>query len=794
MKGVVWWLGSLGLIAVLSWVAFSEIDFDANPLNVLPQDLPQVTTIREYERDFAARNDTLIAVSNQDLEIAPEAAASLRQFLSKRTDLFSTLSGTPPWEEDPSQMGELLAYLWFNGTTNGLQELVNRFSENGINRELENSLDVLENSMDVAEITRASVDPLNLSNLGGQDSFRLDSATRLRFVSDDGHLHVILAEPAGTLDAGRPVFTWKKAVEKCLAEWRKTEPDLAEGTAIQITGRTIYITEMRAALLKDLFISLIITLGFIVILFWVLNRRLMPLILLLGCLYVTGILTLLVGVLLFAELSATSVGFAAILVGIAVDYGFVIYQESRCAQQDARRLRHVFGRSIGWAALTTALVFLALNLSDLPGVAQLGTMVAVGIAVGSLVMITLYASGLGRLGVPPLRAQDEEAVPHFTSRRFAVGANVILGALVAIMLVWKGFPALNEDPETLRPEKSQKALETYRSIRNQLSGQSRTVTLLASGETDEEILGQFDRAAALLATPQEHVAGYTLPRRLWPDTRRQEANRALIAALVKEETRALSLAESQDFIDESLTMTKGVFAAWNRFLEETGPPTLEHPASRWLLDRLFVDDERGKRALGFVRLEEGRITMPVGVSSAIEKTGIHPVGWEFLGPSILGLLAHDFKYVVLPTAGFLLIMLLVVFRSVKGVCLSICMLLFSAAILLAVMRLLGIEWNVVNVAAIPLLLGLGLDYSIHVILALRRTHGDIIAVRRNIGRALLMCGVTTAIGFASLKWARHGGLPMLGELCALGILITMFTAVFLLPHWWRFLHRKEKLA
>ena len=32
---------------------------------------------------------------------------------------------------------------------------------------------------------------------------------------------------------------------------------------------------------------------------------------------------------------------------------------------------------------------------------------------------------------------------------------------------------------------------------------------------------------------------------------------------------------------------------------------------------------------------------------------------------------------------------------------------------------------------------------------------------------------------------------MLGELCAIGILITMLTAIYLVPHWWRFLHRKE---
>ncbi|MEM7384768.1 MAG: DUF1553 domain-containing protein, partial [Verrucomicrobiota bacterium] len=60
-----------------------------------------------------------------------------------------------------------------------------------------------------------------------------------------------------------------------------------------------------------------------------------------------------------------------------------------------------------------------------------------------------------------------------------------------------------------------------------------------------------------------------------------------------------------------------------------------------------------------------------------------------------------------------------------------------------------------------------------------------VEIRRNIGWALLLCGISTAIGFSSLMWAKHGGLPSLGVVCALGIVLTMFTAVFLRPHRWR---------
>jgi predicted RND superfamily exporter protein len=87
--------------------------------------------------------------------------------------------------------------------------------------------------------------------------------------------------------------------------------------------------------------------------------------------------------------------------------------------------------------------------------------------------------------------------------------------------------------------------------------------------------------------------------------------------------------------------------------------------------------------------------------------------------------------------------------------------------------------------ALPLLLGLGVDYSIHIQLALHRCHGDRLAVRRSVGRALLLAGTTTAVGFGSLSFSANAGLASLGKVCAAGIVISLMTAVYLLPVWWR---------
>jgi hypothetical protein len=283
-----------------------------------------------------------------------------------------------------------------------------------------------------------------------------------------------------------------------------------------------------------------------------------------------------------------------------------------------------------------------------------------------------------------------------------------------------------------------------------------------------------------------------IPIRLWPNAEQQERNREIVRRLVSLRGAWMASAAAEGFEDESLALTKRALSAWESFAAQEGPFVLQDEASLWLSKRLKrVAPGEPPLAIGFVKLAEGVFTLESSTIESLNEIGLRPVGWEFLSSEIRKILKHDIIHVVIPTVVILLVLLTLVFRSIKGVSISIALLVFSALMLMAVMQTRSMDWNIVSIAAGPLLLGLGLDYSIHVILALRRTHGDVAEIHRNIGRALLLCGTTTAVGFASLRSARHGGLPILGELCAIGILITMITAIFLVPHWWRFLHRAE---
>jgi predicted RND superfamily exporter protein len=210
--------------------------------------------------------------------------------------------------------------------------------------------------------------------------------------------------------------------------------------------------------------------------------------------------------------------------------------------------------------------------------------------------------------------------------------------------------------------------------------------------------------------------------------------------------------------------------------------------------RQFSANDSG-RLLVLGRLEASTTATPeelLDLAGRIDSaTGSQMFGWSLLGESLMGIMEHDVKQVLIPIGVVLVTLLGLAFRKFGEIVLSLTTLGFSFMCLLAVMALLGWSWNLMNVMALPLLFGAGVDYSIHIQFALRRYYGDRSRVRKTVGRAILLCCASTATGFGTLGFANNAGCASLGRVCATGIIITGLVSVFLLPVWWYTLKVKE---
>jgi predicted RND superfamily exporter protein len=264
-------------------------------------------------------------------------------------------------------------------------------------------------------------------------------------------------------------------------------------------------------------------------------------------------------------------------------------------------------------------------------------------------------------------------------------------------------------------------------------------------------------------------------------------NRPIARQLVGLRHEIAGAAVAEGFTQDSLALTESMLSFWETAAEEPGFVVPTNSASRWLMDSLMARTTNSLIAFGSLKLD-GDDSVPVAQVEAIAAKlpeGVLVSGWDVLAETVLGVVQKDFPRVLLPMLVLVTVSLWLAFRRLSGVLLSFAALAFSILLLMAIMRLAGWNWNLMNMTALPLLLGAGIDYGIHIQLALRRHHGSTVETRRIVGRALLLCAGTTVAGFSSLAWSTNTGLASLGKICATGIACAYLTSVFLLPVWWK---------
>ena len=121
------------------------------------------------------------------------------------------------------------------------------------------------------------------------------------------------------------------------------------------------------------------------------------------------------------------------------------------------------------------------------------------------------------------------------------------------------------------------------------------------------------------------------------------------------------------------------------------------------------------------------------------------------------------------------------FRSWADLAVLVVTVASAIAMSLAVLAAAGVRLNFYNLAVLPLLVGLGIDYGIHI---LHRYHEEGLPARhaaRKLAAAVGSAAATTAVGFAGLLLARHPGLWSMGFTASVGIAATAASCVLFLP-------------
>ncbi len=801
-----------------------RLRLDVEVLNLLPDQFPVVRGIKLYQTNFSNGRELIITLNSEDPEAAENAARGIAQALRAATNLTRQVTWQPLWLENPGQSAELIAYAWFNQPPSVFATLTNRLADTNLPVLLRDAQEALTTSLSPVDLARRGYDPFGLTQLPET----ISGASALGegqdfFVSADGTFRVVFVEARPVISDYRKCTRWLEEVNTIVtntlhaaklagivelgartAESARSGNDEHADSAVhapvkvRYTGRPAFTAEIAAGLKRDLAGPSGATLLVIAALFYLTHRRLKPLLWLTALLLMILGGTMALGGLLFGTLNIMSLGFASILLGLAEDFGIVLYQESRSHPKlSVAAIRKMAAPGIFWSTVTTCGAFLVLNLAGLPGFGQLGTLVAIGIALAAVVMLYAYLPPLMRRRAHAQESDEGHHVPERAFRRVPLPwLSTVMVVFLCAMALLSWHPRFDNSADALRPRHSP-AYSAIAEIKQKLKRTQEPMWVLVTGRDEAEIATRLKTTEAAMQQGVSNgwFTGFTLSTSVWPEPAHQTANRAVAASLAQKRNVMEQAAVQAGFTSQSFELSQNMLDAWRSASESTGVFWPTNDSSRWMLDKFIA--RRADQAMTFGLIYRNT-NMPLtqltprllAFGEQLAKDGIYVSGWEVLGYTVFAQVKRDFWKVMLPMTVLVLFTLWLAFRSVREVVLSMATLAVSGLCLMAFMGVAGWSWNLLNLMSLPLLLGMGVDFSIHIQLALQRHHGDLAMVRGSIGRALLLAGSTTVAGFASLAFSSNAGMASLGKVCGMGIVCAMLVSVFLLPLWWQAWRKK----
>ena len=775
------------LVLVLGAVGVARLSFNVDLLKLLPRDLPGVAGTVAFQKFHDRPDELLITLQSSNGAEVGDLAEDLAKMLAAAPGLTRRVQAEPVWRTAPAGLLELTANAWLNAPPERVRQLAAALAPERLAAALQSRLGTISESINPLTAALDSRDPLGLGAVltesfdPGADLIGGDG-----FATGDGTFHLLKVRTGRDLHGYRETARWLDQVRGVVYSWQNSQPAAAP-VRVAYTGSPAFEAEIGSGMESDMGQSVSGITLIVALLFWLLHRNIRMLFYLLLAMLVTGLLTLGVAGLTFGSLDVMSMGFAAILMGMIEDFGVMgLHAAMRRPGVGFRALHAGLFPSIAWSALTTAAVFASLGLSTLPGLARMGLLAALGILIGAAVMM------YGFLPLAMRHAAGHTPPPAGAGRgRFAAWPGwlaLLLTVLCVAALGWRGLPGIDDNGGVLRPRHCQ-AFEALQDMQLHLQpdqANSLWLPLIIRAQSPTQLATSLNQLASRLTTARTagRTLGHVLPLAFAPDPAHQAANLPVLARLAAARERLLRSLDAAGFTAEGMAFSRGILALWDHWSREPTAPT------RWLSDKVLEDfigpvlrhDPDGIMACGFVRLPQSANPFQSGIIAEIQQDShVQAGGLEYLTSQLKSLFAGEAKRILLPAAAVLGVLFFLVFRNARERLVAVASLAFSGLLLLGVMSVTGMAWNFVSIGAVPLTLGLGLDFNIHMIHALRERGVD----GHGIGRALAYCGLSTALGFSALGMSDNVGLASFGQTAMIGVLATLITAAFFIPWAWQ---------
>ena len=142
---------------------------------------------------------------------------------------------------------------------------------------------------------------------------------------------------------------------------------------------------------------------------------------------------------------------------------------------------------------------------------------------------------------------------------------------------------------------------------------------------------------------------------------------------------------------------------------------------------------------------------------------------------------QSFQQAFMYSAGAISLLLLILLRSIRDTLLVMLPLAAAGLLTMAASVLTSTPFNFANVIALPLLLGVGVDYGVYLVQQSRRLPADANLLKTGATRAVLFGALVTMANFGDLMLAGHPGMVSMGLLLTVGLGVILICTLVLLP-------------
>jgi predicted RND superfamily exporter protein len=149
---------------------------------------------------------------------------------------------------------------------------------------------------------------------------------------------------------------------------------------------------------------------------------------------------------------------------------------------------------------------------------------------------------------------------------------------------------------------------------------------------------------------------------------------------------------------------------------------------------------------------------------------------------LIYLIGEDGKISCLLALAVVFLLLWLDFGSIKEAIIAMVPLIVGAVWMVGMLTIFGLKFTIVNVMALPMIIGIGIDDGVHLMHRYRIEGWDQTrAILKSTGRAILLTSLTTIAGFGSLLLAKYRGFGSLGSLLVMGVAACFLTSILFLP-------------